>query len=32
MSYTDCKNLEDFTSGFVDLVVKSTTTIGSVNA
>jgi IMP dehydrogenase/GMP reductase len=32
MSYTDCKNLEDFTSGYVDLVVKSTTTIGSVNA
>lgn len=32
MSYTDCKDLEDFTSGYVDLVVKSTTTIGSVNA
>lgn len=32
MSYTDCKTLEDFTSGYVDLVVKSTTTISSVNA
>lgn len=31
MSYTDCKTLEDFTSGYVDLVVKSTTTIGSIN-
>lgn len=31
MSYTDCRTLEDFTSGYVDLVVKSTTTIGSIN-
>ena len=31
MSYTDCKTLEKFTSGYVDLVVKSVTTIGSIN-
>ena len=31
MSYTDCKTLEEFTSGYVDLVVKSVTTIGSIN-
>ena len=32
MSYTDCKTLEEFTSGYVDLVVKSLTTINSINA
>ena len=31
MSYTDCKTLEEFTSGYVDLVAKSVTTIGSIN-
>ena len=31
MSYTDCKTLEKFTSGYVDLAVKSVTTIGSIN-
>lgn len=31
MSYTDCKTLKEFTSGYVDLVVKSVTTIGSIN-
>ena len=31
MSYTDCKNLEDFTSGYVELAVKSQTTIGTIN-
>ena len=31
MSYTDCKTLEDFTSGYVDLVAKSVATIGSIN-
>ena len=31
MSYTDCKILEKFTSGYVDLVAKSVTTIGSIN-
>ena len=31
MSYTNCKTLDEFTSGYVDLVVKSVTTIGSIN-
>ena len=31
MSYTDCKTLDEFTSGYVSLVVKSATTIGSIN-
>lgn len=31
MSYTDCKTLDEFTSGYVGLVVKSVATIGSIN-